>query len=121
MRKVILVFVLVFGIQNTVLCQNFINTNNLIGYWRCLDEDATELFFWKDVNGKLQAQQISSLSGQPLDVITLRIDKNSIFLRTFFMPQSYAAESVFTFIDKKTLKCAIRAESEGVLLYTKVK
>ena len=121
MRKVILVFVLVFGIQNTVLCQNSINTNNLIGYWRCLDEEETELFFWKDVNGKLQAQQISSLSGQPLDVITVRIDKNSTFLRTFFMPQSYAAEAVFTFIDKKKLKCVVRGEEEGVVVYTKVK
>jgi hypothetical protein len=121
MRKVILVFVLVFGMQNTVLCQNSINTNNLIGYWRCLDEDNTELFFWKDVNGKLQVQEISSASGQPLDVITFRIDKNSIFIRTFFMPNSYASECVYTFIDKKTLKCAIRAEGEGVLVYTKVK
>jgi hypothetical protein len=121
MRKVILVFLLVFGIQNTVFCQNSINTDNLIGYWRCKHEEASELFFWKDVNGKLQVQEISSMSGQPFDVITFRIDKNSIFIRTFFMPQSYASECVYTLIDKKTLKCVVRAEVEGVLIYTKIK
>lgn len=52
MRKVILVFVFVFGIQTTVFCQT-INTDDLIGYWICLDVEATELFFWKDVDTPL--------------------------------------------------------------------
>ena len=71
MKKVILVFVLVFGINNTVFCQNCINTDDLIGYWRCLDVEATELFFWKDVDGKLKVLEVSSTSGEPLDVINI--------------------------------------------------
>ena len=83
MKKVILVFAFVFGIQTAVFCQT-INTDDLIGYWRCLDVEATELFFWKDVDGKLKVQEVSSTSGQPLDIITFRMDEDAIFMRTFF-------------------------------------
>lgn len=121
MRKAILVFVLVFGIQNTVFCQDCINSDNLIGYWRCLDVEATELFFWKDLNGKLQVQEVSSTSGEPLDVITFRMDKDAIFMRTFFEPTNFASECIYTSIDNKTLKCELKGESEGLLVYTKVK
>jgi hypothetical protein len=120
MRKVILVFVFVFGIQTTVFCQA-INADNLIGYWRCLDEEATELFFWKDIDCKLQVQEVSSTSGQPLDLVTFRIDEDCIFMRTFFTPTNYASECVFTFIDKKTLKCELIGEVDSPLIYTKVK
>jgi hypothetical protein len=30
-----------------------INTDDLIGYWRP-NEESSQLFFWKDINGKLQ-------------------------------------------------------------------
>ena len=121
MRKVILVFVFVFGIQNTVFCQNCINTDDLIGYWRCLDVEATELFFWKDVDGKLKVQEVSSTSGQPLDIITFRMDEDAILMRTFFEPTSFASECMYTSIDNKTLKCELIGEVEPPLIYTKVK
>lgn len=121
MRKIILVLVFVFGINNTVFCQNCINTDDLIGYWRCLDEEATELFFWKDVNGTLQVQELSSTSGQPLDVITFRMDEDAIFMRTFFTPNDFASECFYTAIDNKTLKCEVIGEVDALLIYTKVK
>ena len=121
MRKVILVFVLVFGIQNTVFCQNCINTDDLIGYWRCLDIEATELFFWKDVTGKLQVQELSSTTGEPLDIITFKMDEDAIFMRTFFEPTNFASECIYTSIDNKTLKCELIGVVEAPLIYTKVK
>ena len=105
MRKIILVFVLVFGMQNTVFSQNCINTDDLIGYWRCLDIEATELFFWKDVTGKLQVQELSSTTGEPLDIITFKMDEDAIFMRTFFEPTNFASECIYTSIDNKSLKC----------------
>jgi hypothetical protein len=119
MKKLILVFVLV--LQNTVFCQNCINSENLIGYWRCLDVEATELFFWKDIDGKLQVQEVSSTTGQPLDIITFRMDEEVIFMRTFFEPTSFASECVYTAIDNKTLKCELIGEVYAPLIYTKVK
>jgi hypothetical protein len=121
MKKVILVFVLVFGIKNTVFCQNCINTDDLIGYWRCLDLEATELFFWKDVTGKLQVQELSSTTGEPLDVITFRMDEDAIFMRTFFTPTNFASECIYTSIDNKTLKCELIGEVDAPLIYKKVK
>jgi hypothetical protein len=121
MKKLNLVFVFVFGIQNTVFCQNCINTENLIGYWRCIDVEATELFFWKDIDGKLQVQEVSSTLGEPLDVITFNMDEYAIFMRTFFEPTNYASESVYTAVDNNTLKCELIGEVDAPLLYKKVK
>lgn len=121
MKKVILVFAFVLGIQTTVFCQNCINADDLIGYWRCLDVEATELFFWKDVHGKLKVQEVSSTSGQPLDIITFRMDEDTIFMRTFFEPTNFASECTYTSIDNKTLKCELIGEVEPPLIYTKVK
>ena len=120
MKKVFFIIGILL-ISLNVFAQSKINTDNLIGYWRCLDYEATELFFWKDVNGKLQVQEISSTSGRPLDTITFRIDENTFFLRTFFVPTNYVSENTFTFIDKNTLRCDIDAKHSARILYTKIK
>ena len=119
MKKSILVIVVcLFGLN--VFSQEKINVNDLIGYWTP-DQESTQLFFWKDINGKLQVQEISGTSGEPIDLITLTINKDSIFVRTIFMQNRWVTESVFTFINKTTLKCDVTGDGNGLLTYKKIK
>ena len=64
MKNLLLVIAFVFGIQTTIYSQNKINTDDLIGYWQP-DEESTQLFFWKDCDGKLQIQEICGSTGEP--------------------------------------------------------
>ena len=97
-----------------------INTNDLIGYWEP-NEESSQLFFWKDVDGRLQVQEISGTSGDPLDTISLRVNDNSVFIRAIFMPLNWVTECTYTFIDAKTLKCIVTGDGQGTIIYTKKK
>ena len=97
-----------------------INTNDLIGYWQP-SQKTSELFFWKDVDGKLQVQEISSITGDPLDTISLRVNDNSVFIRAIYLPLNWVTECTYTFIDAKTLKCVVTGDGQGTLIYTKKK
>ena len=119
MKKVILVFAFVFGIQTTVFCQT-INTDDLIGYWKP-DVESAQVFFWKDGNGKLQFQEISGYSGEPIDTISLRIKEDTVIAKTIFIPNHWVTESNFSFVDKNTLVCKITGDGEGTITYTKIK
>ena len=119
MKKLLLGALLLLSM--TTIAQ--VNTKDLIGYWTP-DQESTQLFFWKDVTGKLQVQEISGTSGEPLDNITFRVDKNSVYLKTIFTPNSWVTENVFTFVDKNTLKCVITGENlegETIITYKKIK
>jgi len=119
MKKVFLVFVILIFSLN-VFSQTKINTNDLIGYWKP-DEELSELFFWKNVNGELQAQEISSTSGMPIELITLKVNSNSIFIKTVFIPNNWVTENVYTFIDADTLKRITTGDGQSTTIYRKVK
>ena len=80
MKNLFLVLVGLLGVSTNVFCQEKINTDDLIGYWMP-DEESTQLFFWKDVNGKLQMQEISGTNGEPLDLLDFRINSNSVYAK----------------------------------------
>jgi hypothetical protein len=120
MKNLFLVFACLFGASTTVFCQEKINTDDLIGYWMP-DEESSQLFFWKDINGKLQVQEISGTSGEPFDLITLTVNKDSVFIRTIFMQNNWVTENVFTFINKTTLKCVVTGDGNGTLVFSKIK
>ena len=120
MKNLILVIVLVLAIQTASFGQNKINTDDLIGYWKP-DIESAQVFFWKDINGKLQLQEISGSSGEPIDIISLRIKDDSIIARTIFIPNHWVTESNFSFVDKNTLVCKITGDGEGTITYTKIK
>ena len=120
MKNLIFVLAFVFGIQNTILSQNKINTDDLIGYWQP-NEESAQVFFWKDSNGKLQFQEISGSSGEPIDLISLKIKKDTIIARTIFIPNHWVTESRYTFKDKNTLVCQITGDAEATITYTRIK
>ena len=103
-----------------LILENKINTNNLIGYWEP-DQESSQLFFWKDAAGKLQVQGISGTSGRSIDVITLKVEENSVLIKTIFIPNKWIVASVYTFINDNTLKCEVTGDAETTIIYKKKK
>ena len=97
-----------------------IDTNDLVGYWKP-DQESAQLFFWKDSFGRLQTQEINETNGEPIDLITLRVEKDHVFIRTIYIPNNWVTENVYTFVNKTTLKCIVTGDGNGTLIYTKIK
>jgi hypothetical protein len=97
-----------------------LNTDDLIGYWKP-DQESAQLFFWKDSLGRLQSQEISGTDGEPIDLITLIVEKDYVFIRTVFIPNNWVTENTYTFINKTTLKCIVTGDGNGIIIYTKIK
>lgn len=107
----------IFNLTNT----KKINTNNLIGYWKP-NEESSQLFFWKDNNGKIQVQEISGTSGDPIDVINFKIYDDYFLVKTIFKPNNWIASSEYTFVNDTTLSCIVKnSEGAAELIYTKIK
>ena len=124
MKKVFLIIAITLVSLNSfsqgLILEKKINTNKLIGYWEP-DQESAQLFFWKDTNGRLQTQEISGTSGEPISLITLRVDEDSVFIKTIFIPNNWIVSSVFTFIDDTTLKCEVTGDAETTIIYKKKK
>jgi hypothetical protein len=122
MKKVFLIIVVtLFSLNiNAQVSEEKINTEDLIGYWKP-DQESAQLFFWKDSLGRLQTQEINQSNGEPIDLITLKIEKDYIFIRTIYTPNNWVTENVYTFINKTTLKCVVTGDGNGTLIYTKIK
>ena len=119
MKKVFLVIAITLFSLNT-FSQEKINIDKLIGYWEP-DQESAQLFFWKDTNGVLQTQEISGTSGEPISTITLRVDENSVFIKTIFIPTNWVVSCVFTFLDDTTLKCEVTGDAKVTIIYKKKK
>ena len=119
MKKVFFIATSLF-FSLSVLSQEKLNIDDLIGYWSP-SEKATQLFFWKDNSNILQVQEISSNSGKPIELIDFVIHENSIYIKTIFVQNNWITENTFTFIDKTTMKCTITGNGNGVIYYKKNK
>lgn len=119
MKKVFLIIAVALFSLST-FAQQKINVDDLVGYWKP-DHESAELFFWKDINGNLQTQEISSTSGMPIDLIALEVKDASIFIKTVFAQNNWITENIYTVIDKYTLKCIVTGAGEDVIVYKKVK
>ena len=119
MKKVFLITVFAL-LSFNVFSQQEINNNDLIGYWKP-DQESAQLFFWKDSSGRLQTQEINESNGEPIDLITLRVEKDYVFIRTIYVPNNWVTENIYTFINKTTLKCVVTGDGNGTLIYTKIK
>ena len=120
MKNLFLVFVCLFVASTTAFCQEKINTDDFIGY-RVPDEESSQLFFWKDVNGELQMQEISGTNGEPIDLLVLRINSNSVYAKTNYSKSNWVTENTFTFIDKETLQCVTTGVGTGTIIYRKAR
>ena len=120
MKNLLLVIAFVFGIKTTVYCQNKINTDDLIGYWKP-DEESSQLFFWKDVNGDLQVQIISGTLGEPFETKGFKVKETFIDIIISMSEPKYSTKNHFTLINDTTLKCEVTGDWTGTLIYSKIK
>lgn len=102
-----------------VFSQTSINKDNLIGRW-ISDKESTQLLFYKDTKDMLCLQEIDTIGKQTNNVIKLRVDKNSIFVRIILIPNNIEIENRFILINNTTLKRIITGEKmdyEVVVIY----
>tara|TARA_R110000822_G_scaffold70811_2_gene171077 strand:- start:245 stop:601 length:357 start_codon:yes stop_codon:yes gene_type:complete len=106
-------------LSSNIFSQQNINVDDLIGYWQS-KSDGVRLFLWKDRDGKLQAQELLD-TGEIVDIVDLKLNGASLFIKETFIPNNWTTLNTFTFVDKKTLKCKIIGNGAGIIMYTKIK
>jgi len=119
MKKVFFIATSLF-FSLSVLSQEKLNTDNLIGYW-VPDKESTKLFFWKDNNNVLQTQEISETSGKELQLISIKVQDTYILINTIFIENNWTVESKYVFINKNTIKCTVIGNYLDEIIYTKIK
>ncbi len=119
MKKVFLAFVILI-FSSSVFSQTKINTNDLIGYWEP-DQESSQLFFWKNLNGDLQIQDICGSTGEPLQLIEFKINQNNIFVKEVSIENKWVTTSSFTIINKTTLQRVVEGDINVIITYTKIK
>ncbi len=93
---------------------------NIVGYWQP-DQESTQLFFWINSYKEIECQEISETSGKPLNTIFVKIEEDSIIVKTEFVDNNWIVESVYTFVDNNTLKCTMTGNSNGIIIYKRKK
>ena len=119
MKKVFLIIAVALFSLNT-FAQQKINVDDLVGYWKP-NEESSQLFFWKDCDGKLQVQEICESTGEPIDLIRLKISENVLVIDTIFRPNEWVVRSEYTLTETNELVCSIRGDANAKIYYTKIK
>jgi len=121
MKKVVLSISLLFFSFN-VLSQELIKLNDLVGYWKP-NEESTQLVMWFDNEDRFQMIEFSTITGVPLNLLSMMLVGDKLKIKTKYIPTNHTSESVFTFLDKQTLKCETIDEDKNVsyVIYSKVK
>jgi len=119
MKKVFLIIAIALFSLNS-FAQQKINVDDLVGYWKP-SEESSQLFFWKDCNGKLQVQEICGSTGQPIDLIRLKINEYSLIIDTIFKPNEWVVRSEYTLKETNELVCIISGDANTTIYYTKIK
>jgi hypothetical protein len=119
MKKVFFITISLF-FSLSVLSQEKLNTNDLIGYW-VPNKESTKLFFWKDIHNVLQTQELSETSGKELQLISIDVQDKCILINTVFFENNWIVESKYVFINKNTIKCTVTGSGIDEIIYTKIK
>lgn len=120
MKNLFLFLVCVFGTSTIAFCQEKFSTDDLIGYWEP-DKHSSQLVFWKDIDKNLQMVEFSTGDGALLKLVSMKLISESIVVKTISEEKNWTTESVYNFIDKKTLQCMVTGAVNGTITYTKVK
>jgi hypothetical protein len=119
MKKVFLIIAITLFSLNS-FAQQKINVDDLVGYWKP-SEESSQLFFWKDCNGKLQVQEICGSTGEPIDLIRLKINEYSLTIDTIFKPNQWVTSSEYFLTETNILICHITGDANVTIYYTKIK
>ena len=116
--KIILLLV-ALNLTNTYSQEKF-STDDLIGYWEP-DKHSSQLVFWKDVDKNLQMVEFCTDDGALLKLVSMKLINESIVVKTISEEKNWTTESVYNFIDKKTLQCMVTGAINGTIIYSKIK
>lgn len=119
MKKVFLIIAIALFSLNT-FAQQKINVDDLVGYWKP-NKESSQLFFWKDIDGNLQVQEICGSTGEPIDLIRLKINENNLIIDTIFKPNQWVIRSIFIMTNANELTCSITGDAEDIIHYIKIK
>lgn len=119
MKKVFLIIVVALLSLNTNAQESFV-TEDLIGYW-LPNKHATNLIIWKDQSNNFQMVEFSTISGDMLKLLSMKLKSDSLVIKTIFEEKKWITECVFTFIDKNTLQCIVTGPIKDIIIYTKIK
>ena len=119
MKKVFLIIAITLFSLNS-FAQQKINVDDLVGYWKP-NEESSQLFFWKDRNGKLQVQEICESTGQPIDLIKLKVNELSLIIDTIFKPNEWVVRCEYILNEKDELVCYVNGDGAAKIYYTKIK
>jgi len=119
MKKVLFIIVVTLFSLN-IFAQTQISVNNLIGYWEP-NKQASHAVFWKDLKGRLQLAEFSTIDGGYLTILSMKIVNNTLIVKTIREETNWEVESAYTFISKDTLQCVVKGPVNGTILYTKIK
>ena len=124
MKKVFLIIAITLFSLNVFaqppLPEEKLNVDDLVGYWKP-DVESSQLFFWKDGNGKLQVQEICGSTGEPIDLIRLKVYEYSLTIETVFRPNEWVTKSEYYFTEPTTLICHVTGDTNATIYYTKIK
>lgn len=120
MKNLFLALVFVLGAPTTAFCQEKFITEDLIGYWEP-DKTSTRLVIWLDMNKNFQMVEFSTVSGDLLTLLSMKLINEELVVETVFEEKNWKTENTFTFIDKKTLRCVVKGPINDIVTYTKIK
>ena len=119
MKKVFLIIAIALFSLNT-FAQQKINVDDLIGYWKP-NEESSQLFFWKDTKGELQVQEICGSTGEPIDLIRLKVTEYGLIIDTIFKPNQWITKNKYILTKTNILIRHISGDANAIIYYTKIK
>jgi hypothetical protein len=119
MKKVFFIIGILL-ISLNVFAQKRFTGKDLIGYWEP-DKHASRMIIWNDVENNLQMVEFSTIGGDVLRLISMKIENESLVVKTVFDKTNWETERTFNFVSKDTLICKINGPIKDSVIYTKVK
>lgn len=105
MKKIFLT-IGIFVFSASVLAQAEVNSDELVGWWGSESKTRCQLFFWKDINGELQLQEISCKKNEWLVIRDYGFLGKSVYMRS--SPNKHVGKvtySQYTSLDHNSIYC----------------
>jgi hypothetical protein len=118
MKRTILILFVTLSSLSTVIAQT--TKKDFVGHWAS-NGTSTQCVIFLDKYDKLQYVEWDKSDGQDLEVLSLRYEKNTLFVRTRFKENNWIVTSELTLIDEFNMKAKIVGDANTTIQYKKLK
>jgi len=118
MRKAVLFLFLTLFSLSTAVAQT--SKIDFIGHWTT-GGSSTECVIWVDKYDNFQYVEWDSDGGQGLEVLSLRYENNTLFVRTRFKENNWVVTTELTLIDEYNMEGKIVGDANTTIKYKKLK